>query len=29
MRQQWATSTGEGTMENIEDIDHLELVWMG
>ena len=29
MRQQWATSTGEGTMENIENIDHLELVWMG
>ena len=23
MRQQWATSTGEGSMENIEDIDHL------
>ena len=29
MRQQWATSTREGTMENIENIDHLELVWMG
>ena len=23
MRQWWATSTGEGSMENIEDIDHL------
>ena len=23
MRQRWATSTGEGSMENIEDIDHL------
>ncbi|KAL0001825.1 hypothetical protein SO802_015606 [Lithocarpus litseifolius] len=23
MRQQWATSTGEGSMENIEDVDHL------
>ena len=23
MRQWWATSIGEGTMENIEDIDHL------
>ena len=23
MRQQWATLTGEGSMENIEDIDHL------
>ena len=23
MREQWATSTGEGSMENIEDIDHL------
>ena len=23
MRQQWATSTGEGSMENIEDIDYL------
>ena len=23
MRQRWATSTEEGSMENIEDIDHL------
>ena len=23
MRQRWATSTREGSMENIEDIDHL------
>ena len=23
MRQRWATSTKEGFMENIEDIDHL------
>ena len=23
MRQRWATSTGEGSMENIEDINHL------
>ncbi|KAK9998909.1 hypothetical protein SO802_018512 [Lithocarpus litseifolius] len=23
MRQQWATLTGEGSLENIEDIDHL------
>ena len=23
MRQWWATSIGEGSMENIEDIDHL------
>ena len=23
MRQRWATSTKEGSMENIEDIDHL------
>ena len=23
MRQRWATSTGEGSMENIEDIGHL------
>ena len=22
MRKQWANSTGEGSMENIEDIDH-------
>ena len=23
MRQRWATLTGEGSMENIEDFDHL------
>ena len=31
MRQRWATSTKEGSMENIEDIDHyllkMKLLW--